>query len=157
MNILAVDIGTLCGYADNYSKANSSGVWELKTKRLEGPGMRYLRFKNKFSALAAQGAELVAFEEVRSHMGVAAAHVYGGIVAMLMAVCEEKDYLYTSVPVGTWKKEICGNGKIKPADYLKFVQNEMAPMCKSEDEAAAICILAWAETQYNASNEDYLR
>lgn len=156
MNILAIDPGTHCGYANNYSK-DASGVWELKPARLEGPGMRYLRFKNEFSAIAARGAEMVVFEEVRRHAGTAAAHVYGGIVAQLMAVCEEKNILYTSVPIGTWKKTVCGKGNMKPADYLAFVQKDMYPKCQSEDEAAALCILEWAEMQYNASQPDYLQ
>jgi len=119
--------------------------------------MRYLRFQNYLIALAARGAEMIVFEEVRHHVGTAAAHVYGGLVAMITAVCEAHEYQYTSVPIGTWKKAVCGKGNIKPADYLAFVQENMASSCKTEDEAAALCILEWAERQYNASEADYLQ
>lgn len=149
MKILGLDPGTKCGYANNYSK-DASGFWDLTPKRLEGPGMRYLRFRNFLVQMIAYGAELVAFEEVRRHAGTAAAHVYGGIVANIMSICEEKKILYTSVPIGTWKKIVTGKGTTKPADYLKFVQANGAPGCTSEDEAAALCILEWAELEYDA-------
>ena len=156
MNILAIDPGTHCGYANNYCK-DSSGTWELKPKRLEGPGVRYLRFKNALTQMIAYGAEMIVFEEVRRHAGTAAAHVYGGLIAVLMALCEEKDILYTSVPIGTWKKDICGKGNTKPSVYLGYVLTHINAKCKTEDEAAALCILQWAERQYDSPDEDYLR
>lgn len=156
MNILAIDPGSHCGYANNYSK-DASGTWELTPKRLEGPGVRYLRFRNYLIQLLARGAEMVVFEEVRRHAGTAAAHVYGGLVGELMATCEDKEILYTSVPIGTWKKDVTGKGNTKPAVYLEYARKHISSKCKTEDEAAALCILEWAERQYNPSDENYLR
>lgn len=148
LNILAIDPGTkFCGWARNYPKP-ASGAWGLASKRIEGPGMKYLRFQKYFIQAVAFGAELVIFEEVRSHNGVAAAHAYGGIVAFLMAYCEDKGVDYSSVPIGTWKKTIVGHGGSNPTTYLKFVQDHIDKACTSVDHAAALCILEWANREY---------
>ena len=152
MNILAIDPGTHYGFANSYAK-DSSGVWELTTKRLEGPGIRYLRFKNYFTALVAQGAELVIFEEVRAHYGTIAAHVYGGIVAVLMATCEDMKIPYSSVSVGTWKKSVVGKGNAKKAAIRSYVQANIKADCTSFDEADALCILEWARREFSAEPE----
>ena len=157
MKILALDPATHCGYAINYPKL-VSGTWDLKPKRLEGPGMRYLRFRQLLHSLINEkNPEMVVFEEVRRHMGTAAAHVYGGLVAQLMALCEEMSILYTSVPVGTWKKVVLGKGNAKKPVILEYARKHLNPKCKTEDEADALCILEWAERTYNASDENYLR
>ena len=53
---------------------------------------------------------LVGFEEVPSHRGVHAAHRYGGIVAILMKVCDELGVPYTGIPIATWKRVATGKG-----------------------------------------------
>ena len=152
MNILAIDPGTHCGFANSYAK-ESSGVWELLPKRIEGPGIRYLRFKKYLIQMLAYGAELVIFEEVRKHMGTAAAHVYGGIVAVLMSTCEDMGIPYSSCPVGVWKKAVVGKGNAKKATIRSYVQAHFKSDCISFDEADAICILEWAKREFSGESE----
>lgn len=73
--------------------------------------MRFLRFEQFLrETLDLQGYEAVYFEEVRHHNGVDAAHVYGGLLAVLTAFCEREKIPYSGIPVGTWKKAATGKG-----------------------------------------------
>lgn len=108
-SILAIDPGTRCGWAIRTSGLYMSGVWDLKGGRYEGGGMRFVHLKNYLNACKlAHDIEMVAFEEVRRHLGTDAAHVYGGIIATLCAWCEELGIPYKGIPVGTVKKLATG-------------------------------------------------
>lgn len=112
--IVGIDPGTACGWALLASDGtrSSSGEWDLKPRRHEGGGMRYLRFARLLTELIESGGaiEAVLYEEVRRHAGVDAAHVYGGIIAQLQAICEAKGIPYLGIPVGTVKKKATGKG-----------------------------------------------
>lgn len=112
MTILALDLGTKCGHAMGLPDgAVVSGVWDLSSRRFEGGGMRFLRFRQKLEEIhAATPLTAVVFEEVRRHMGVDAAHVYGGLLGHLSAWCEERDIPYQGIPVGTIKRHATGKG-----------------------------------------------
>ena len=61
----------------------------------------------------------VVYEEVRRHMGVDAAHVYGGLMATLTAWCEGQGIAYAGVPVGTinpTRSHTAGKLRGSPAD-----------------------------------------
>ena len=114
---IGIDPGTACGWAilgkDGQRKA--SGVWDLKPRRHEGAGMRFVRVRKYFMELLdlvepyAFSRVVVGYEEVARHRGVAAAHVYGGIIAVIQSVCEEQSVPYMGIPVGTVKR--CATGK----------------------------------------------
>lgn len=113
MRILGIDPGTRCGYALFESDdILLSGVWDLSGRRHEGGGMRYLRLRH-FLSEALAGVTSVAYEEVRHHIGTDAAHVYGGIVAVISAECEALRVPYVGIPVGTVKKYATGKGNAK--------------------------------------------
>lgn len=109
--ILALDLGTKTGWALHSSKTTStaSGVQDFSTKRNEGGGMRYLRFKRWLETMK-DSLDEVYFEEVRRHAGTQAAHVYGGLMGTLTSWCEENKVPYSSVPVGVIKKSWAGKG-----------------------------------------------
>lgn len=110
--LLAIDPGTKCGWAVRSPQGiDNSGTWDLTPKRFEGAGMRYLRLRTWLrEALELVQPELVAFEEVRRHMGVAAAHVYGAIVGVIQEECELRKIPYYGLPVATVKRTACGRG-----------------------------------------------
>jgi len=116
MRVIAIDPGTSCGYAytdDGKVHVAQSGVWDLKPRRHEGGGMRYLRFANYLDEMLkchADGGCAVFYEEVRRHAGTDAAHVYGGIIAVIGASCEDLALPYMGIPVGTIKKRATGKG-----------------------------------------------
>ncbi len=112
---LALDLGTTTGWAlFNPPGSTLSGTWDLKPRRFDGGGMRYLRFERLLDELLAStqlGA--VYFEEVRRHAATDAAHVYGGLMGTLTKWCEQHAIPYEGVPVGSIKKSWTGNGAAK--------------------------------------------
>ena len=117
-NILALDLGTTTGWALRLADDSlNHGFVHFKPQRFEGGGMRYLRFKRWLSELRLLAGEIhgVYFEEVRRHLGVDAAHVYGGLLATLTAWCEQKSFPYEGVPVGTIKRHATGKGNADKA------------------------------------------
>lgn len=122
--ILAIDPGTHCGWALRFADGTYlSGVWNLKGGRFEGGGMRFVHLRRNLEATRkAADIERVAFEEVRRHMGVDAAHVYGGIVATLSSWCEENSIPYSGIPVGTVKKTATGKGNADKAAMIEAAE-----------------------------------
>lgn len=72
--------------------------------------MRFLRLRTYLTSTLEVGVDLVAYEEVRKHLGVDAAHIYGGVVSVIQSVCEERARPYVGIPVGTVKRLATGKG-----------------------------------------------
>jgi Holliday junction resolvasome RuvABC endonuclease subunit len=145
MNILALDLGTTTGWAINNDGGIISGSQSFKPQRFEGGGMRYLRFKRWLTEIKANldGVEAVYFEEVRRHVGVDAAHAYGGFLATLTAWCEHHQIPYSGVPVGTIKKFATGKGNASKDEMIKAASyNGFTP--EDDNEADAINLLRYA-------------
>ncbi len=155
MIILGIDPGTKCGWAvvKDGGIRIGSGVWDLKPRRHEGGGMRYLRVRRYVEELLAgsYGIEAVAYEEVRRHMGVDAAHVYGGIVAEITAVCEKRDpkLPYRGVPVGTIKKLATGKGNANKAKMIEMARAVFGCEPKDDNEADALWCAAALDRELN--------
>jgi len=117
----------------------------FKTQRFEGGGMRFLRFKNWLAEIKNITGEInaVYFEEVRRHVGVDAAHVYGGLMATLTTWCEHHRIPYQGVPVGTIKKHATGKGNAGKAEVIAAMRALGHPVT-DDNEADALAILHWA-------------
>ncbi len=140
--VLALDLGT--GWAIR-SPENiiTSGSVSFKSGRYEGGGMRYLRFRHWLEELKKIGAfERIAFEEVRRHAGVDAAHVNGGLLATLTAWAEHHCIPYEGIPIGTWKKALTGKGNSSKGDVMDAVK-ALGYSPNTEDEADALGVLLW--------------
>jgi crossover junction endodeoxyribonuclease RuvC len=104
--------------------------------------MRFLRFRQMLDEFAGSNAKLrmVAFEEVRRHVGTDAAHIYGGLMGTLTAWCEYNLIPYSGIPIGTWKKALGLKGNCgKPEVMLKIGDLGYNP--STNDEADAIGVL----------------
>ena len=136
--ILAIDPGTTCGWANIQANgAIVSGVWNFKTNRHSGGGVRFLQFRRQFEdALDDIQRDLVAYEEVRRHVGTCAAHVYGGIVALLTSICEERGIPYEGFPVGTIKKHATGKGNAGKADMIAAAYKKWPGISIRDDNQA---------------------
>jgi Holliday junction resolvasome RuvABC endonuclease subunit len=120
--------------------------------------MRYLRFGRWLDdMLALSGSEsdaptdsaaigAVYFEEVRCHLGVDAAHVYGGLLATLTAWCERHQIPYQGVPVGTIKRHATGKGNAGKAEVIAAMKALGHPVT-DDNEADALALLHWALAQ----------
>ncbi|NCC04352.1 MAG: hypothetical protein EOM37_09985 [Proteobacteria bacterium] len=147
--LLCLDLGTSTGWAlRNEYGSIISGTAHFKPRRFEGGGMRYLRFKHWLTETknVTGRIDAVYFEEVRRHLGVDAAHAYGGFLAHLTAWCEHHNIPYEGVPVGTIKQFITGKGNAdKKAVIAAVAQRGHAP--EDDNEADALALLYWAIQQ----------
>jgi Holliday junction resolvasome RuvABC endonuclease subunit len=145
-SVLALDLGTTTGWALRTGDGRiTSGTLTFKPSRFEGGGMRYLRFRRWLAEIAdlADGLGRIAFEEVRSHAGTDAAHIYGAFLGHLTAWCEERAIPYEGVPVGTIKRFATGKGNAgKEAVIAAIKARGFAPA--DDNEADALALLLWA-------------
>ena len=144
--ILALDLGTTTGWAiRGYDGLITSGTASFKPGRYDGGGMRYLRFTNWLTELDRLSGPIAAihFEEVRRHVATDAAHVFGGLLAVLTSWAELRGVPYQGVPVGTIKKFLTGQGNANKQAIIDAARARgFAPA--DDHEADAIAILLWA-------------
>jgi hypothetical protein len=144
--ILALDLATTTGWALRTTDGQVlSATVSFKPSRFDGGGVRYLRFRAWLDSMAQNAGRIgvIYHEEVRSHVGTDAAHVYGGLLATLTVWCEQNAIAYQGVPVGTIKRFIAGKGNAHKDDVIAAVQNRgFNP--GDDNEADAIAILLWA-------------
>ena len=107
--------------------------------------MRFLKFARFLNDLNDQAGpiHMVFFEEVRRHLGVDAAHAYGGFMAHLTAWCEQNDIPYEGVPVGTIKRHATGKGNASKAMMIQSVQ-QRGHQPADDNEADALALAYWA-------------
>ena len=135
--LLAIDLGTKLGWATNSNIGQYSGVQDFKNDRFSGGGMRYLKFEKWLNTM--EKPTQVVFEEVHRHAGTAAAHVYGGLMAVLMKWCEDNAIPYTGVGVGTIKKHWTGKGNAnKNLMTKKCIERGYKPADDNEADAIAL-------------------
>ena len=143
--ILTLDLGTKTGWALRSSdRLVTSGTAEFKHDRYQGGGMRFLKFKQWLNQmlLAVDQIDAIYFEDVRRHLGVDAAHAYGGFLAHLTAWCEQHGIAYEGVPVGTIKRHVTGKGNANKAKVIQAVR--LLGYCPTDDnEADALALLHW--------------
>lgn len=150
MNVLALDLGTKCGFAMLTQKKAGplfdSGVWNLAPSRFSSAGTRFTKFKQQLlGVLDAYEFDLLVFEEVRAHVAVDAAHIYGGLLAVMQVVALEKGLEYQGVPVGTIKKHATGNGHAKKPEMIKAANVFYRSVdVKDDNHADALCLLNYA-------------
>jgi Holliday junction resolvasome RuvABC endonuclease subunit len=146
MTILALDLGTTTGWALQGTPI-LYGVWNLKGGRYEGGGMRFVRFRHHLETMHhIHPITCIAYEEVRRHMGVDAAHIYGGLQAVLTSWCESEKIPYASTPVGTIKKFATGKGNAGKPEMLKAIRAKgYKPADDNEADALALLLCVMGE------------
>lgn len=146
LTILSLDLGTHTGWAlCPVDGMIISGTQYFKPHRFEGGGMRYLRFKRWLTEIkqSVDTLDSVYYEEVRRHVGVDAAHAYGGFLATLTAWCEHHQIPYQGVPVGTIKKHATGKGNASKDEMIAAIVNRGFNPA-DDNEADALALLHWA-------------
>ncbi|WP_367126137.1 hypothetical protein [Ralstonia sp. CP] len=149
-NVLALDLGTQCGWAVATRDGKfSSGSDRFDPKRCGGPGKRWLSFREFLTARAreAGGIQAVYYEDVKAHgPGVQAAHVYGGFLAVLELWCAANNIPLHGVGVGTIKKHATGRGNAKKPDMIAAAQ-ALGVRVVDDNHADAVALLAYALEQ----------
>lgn len=134
MKLIALDLGTHTGWStlqvdDGGPRLWFVGEWDLTPGRHSDGGMRFARFQAELRRLVDSlgHCDFLFYEEVAAHKGTAAAHVYGGLVAVAQLVCKERDIPYEGVPVGTIKKHATGKGNANKSAMVDAALNLYAP------------------------------
>lgn len=153
--ILSLDLGTTTGWAIRHGYGIDSGSIAFKPTRFEGGGMRYLRFQRWLDNTLKNVGRIdeIYFEEVRRHLGVDAAHAYGGFLSHLTAWCEVHEIPYQGVPVGTIKKFLTGRGNASKAEMIREVRMS-GYYPKDDNEADALALLRFAVHKSSATKKD---
>ena len=145
--LLALDLGGTTGWAmwrDGVVTSGSVDLTKKDGKRFDGPGMKFVRFTRFLRSTPLP--DCVAFEEVRRHRGVAAAHAYGGYLSHLTAFCDarEPQIPYEGIGVGTIKKRATGNGAATKEMMIEACGTSLSTVPADDNEADAIALLLWA-------------
>ena len=149
--ILAIDLGTTTGWALKNEYGITSGSMSFKPSRFEGGGMRYLHFQRWLGELPQ--VSLVYFEEVRRHLGVDAAHAYGGFLGTLTSWCEMKQIPYQGIPVGTIKRFITGRGNASKLEVIERVK-ALGHSPTDDNEADALALIHLAVENLSSAKKD---
>jgi hypothetical protein len=115
--ILALDLGLTTGWACLSPGGHVfSGTWRLKPSRFDSRGAAFLRLESKLHEVIGHPgacpsvAPVIAFEAVRRHKGTDAAHIYGGLLAIVLKVCEQRQIEHIGIAVSAIKREATGKG-----------------------------------------------
>jgi Holliday junction resolvasome RuvABC endonuclease subunit len=142
MNVLALDLGTKCGYASSLGK---SGVWNLKPSTHESAGERYRKFRMYLEGFPAK-IDFVVYEEVHKHIGTEAAHCYGGLMAILQTWCIDNRIEFKGVGVGSIKKHATGKGNAEKDDMVFAMSLKYKSVnIIDHNHADALALLSYAQ------------
>jgi len=139
--LLALDLGTKCGWATHSNAGISHGMQEFKNDRFSGGGMRFLKFEKWLMELPKPSQ--VVFEEVRRHAATDAAHVYGGLMATLTKWCESEGIPYQGVSVGTIKKSWAKKGNANKKEMIAEGHKRGYITVSDDNEMDAIALLTY--------------
>lgn len=142
---VGIDPGSHCGWAvlDEQGQRHGSGTWDLVGSRFEGGGMRFLRLRGYLQRLlddCAGHLVAVGVEEVHQHEGTDAAHIYGGILAQITSLCEERQVPYLGIPVATIKAYATGKGNAGKEQVVAAAQQQWDRVVDDDNEADALWV-----------------
>ena len=131
---------------DNVIVEYGSRSFKFKDEKAR-PGKRYRAFSNFLGAINKKSPiNEIAYEDVKAHKGVLAAHIYGGYRGLMLAWCEYSDVRCRPVGVGTIKKHATGHGNcgkppmIDAANNILLLKTDRLKKTYDDNEADAICL-----------------
>ncbi len=145
--ILAIDIGTKTGWASairsgchiNSGCENFTPKPETKKRKAEHPGQRFSSFACWLNEQDIP--DLVVYERVARHVGTRAAHVYGGLLAILMDWACTYEVPIKGVAVTSIKKHATGSGRADKQQMMDAASTIAHRGIDDDNEADAICLL----------------
>lgn len=145
-SILALDFGSTTGWAIRSNDGIYSGTWDLRPRRGDSPGMRYVLLRRELNTMIGAWPELkLVVYEMPHHRGGAATEYALGWVATCQAWCAEWHIEHQQTHSATVKKAITGSGRASKEDVLRAVR-ELFPNSdiRDDNQADALAILKWA-------------
>jgi hypothetical protein len=142
INILALDLGTITGWAMRVDGKVSSGSQTFKTTHFDCAACKYTHFQRWLWEKASCKLDAVVYEAVRRHKGTIAGQTYGGFMATLQMWCDGEGICYEGVPVGTIKRFATGNGNASKLDMVNAMERR-GHKPHDNNEADALALLHW--------------
>lgn len=146
-NVLALDLGTYCGWACSDAEGRLTyGTEHFMQRNKWHSGVRWSNYRAWLAELIRdKQITAVYFEDVKRHAGTLAAHVYGGYLAMTEMVCQQHNVPMVGIGVGQAKKKWTGSGRADKAVMVKEAQRRGFKVASGEDDTAdALALLAYA-------------
>ena len=173
MDILALDMATITGWATHIDGNTESGVQDFTKRRGESNGMIYLRFNawldkmTLFSPCTVEGRrrldvlcadpdnilppfDLVVYEQAH-HRGGAATEIGVGLMTRAQEFATRIGAEYTAVHTSTLKKFATGSGRASKEDIMTWASFKTGRAITDDNEADALALLYYAREEYNAS------
>lgn len=148
VTILALDLGTKCGYAlRNRDGQIIHGTEAFTPRKSWTPGQRWQRFRSWLSEIVVtHKVNAIVYEDVRRHIGTDAAHAYGAFLALMELAADSHRITLAPVGVGVIKKHWTGRGNAKKDEMLAEAKRRgFRP--ETDNDADALAILDWAIKQ----------
>ncbi|WP_334159577.1 hypothetical protein [Achromobacter insolitus] len=148
VNILALDLGTKLGWAMLPRGGQiTHGTESFAPRKSWSPGQRWQRFRTFLHEVVSRhNIHVIAYEDVKRHVGTDAAHAYGAFLALTELVADSHRVRLVPVGVGTIKKHWTGKGNAdKGAMEAQARARGFRP--ETDNDADALAILHWAVAQ----------
>jgi Holliday junction resolvasome RuvABC endonuclease subunit len=146
--ILGLDLGAKMGWALRCRDGKIEHGTEVFTPHAAWvPGQKWLRYRAFLSQMITDNnVNQIVYEDVKNHVGVLAAHAYGGYLAVLQMVAGQHNVELVPVGVGTIKKCWTGNGAAKKPEMIAEARKR-GFLPGTDNAADALAILYWAVCQ----------
>jgi Holliday junction resolvasome RuvABC endonuclease subunit len=142
MKLLALDLGSHCGWAFWDGARMESGVQIFDLKRGESSGWRFVRFNAWLDAWLERKPELVVYE-MPHQRGGAATEIAAGFSTRIHEWCARHGIEHSSLHSATLKKWATGKGNADKAAMLGAVARRWKRV-DTDDEADALALAYWA-------------
>ena len=154
--ILALDLGTKTGYALRKRDGKiSHGTEDFSPHAAWAPGQKWLRYRAWLSRLIVDNnVNQIVYEDVKNHVGVLAAHAYGGWLAMVEMVAGQHNVELVPVGVGTIKRYWTGRGDATK-DEMIAIARERGFRPSTDNAADALAILFWGVCKESGHVPDF--
>lgn len=152
MRLLAIDIGTSCGWATNYSGKVEVGTWVLATpKEIKEWGRTRLTRRNdprilrlvKLVAPFCGKIDCMVIEDLEFSSYRKQMQLWSSLRAAIWVACQECEIHYDAVNVKTLKKWATGNGNADKTAMLFAAKTQRPDLSFDEDSADAFHVLTW--------------
>ena len=153
MRILALDLGTRCGWALQ-SITREFGLQIFDVKRGESPGMRYIRFNAWLDEIFnLSHPDIIVYEQTHNRGG-AATEVSAGFATRVQEFCARHNLNHSTVHSGTLKKFATGSGHADKSKMIEMAQSKFGYSGSDDNEADALWILEWSKVNLNGGQNE---
>lgn len=156
--VLALDTGTKTGFAIGYPDDKiESGVQDFSLKRGESAGMRFIIFRAWLEKIiTATAPDLIVYEQAH-HRGGAATDLCVGMTTRIVEIAALHDINCTSCHSAKLKKFATGSGRASKEDMIVAAEKLTGIKPQDDNEADALCLLAFAREEYEPKVEKSVR